>query len=65
MDPLAAAQIVALRPSLEELVVKTTNNPEGVSEPEALDADLMGLIRNLSKPSAGKFGLKMEETEVG
>ena len=32
IDPTIAARIVAMRPALEALIVKATNNPEGLKE---------------------------------
>ena len=57
-----AAKIVALRPALEALIVKATVNPDGVSEPEPTDSELMAVVRGLSKISAGKFGVTAPET---
>ena len=55
-----AAGIVALRPALEAMIVGATTQPEGIAEPTPLDEQLMNLVRELSKPSAGKFGVKEE-----
>ena len=59
------SRILALRPALENLIVQATSNPESVAEPGPAESELMGVVRALSKPSASKFGLKMEETDVG
>ena len=56
-----ASKIVALRPALEELIVKATLDPETVSQPDEEDGELMGLIRALSKPSAARFGINDPE----
>jgi ATP-dependent RNA helicase A len=61
MKPETAAKIVALRPALEALIVKATSDPECVVEPEPLDAELMTVVRALSKPNAARHGIKEEE----
>ena len=61
MSPETAAKIVALRPALEALIVKATSDPECVTEPDPLDAELMTIVRALSKPNAARFGIKEEE----
>ena len=58
-----AAAIVALRPALEAMIVKATINPEGIADPDPLDAELMAVIRGLSKISSGKFGIVTPESE--
>lgn len=37
MDPLVASQIVSLRPALESLVIRASNEPEQVMELSPLD----------------------------
>ncbi|XP_048744664.2 ATP-dependent RNA helicase A-like isoform X1 [Ostrea edulis] len=58
----AAAKIVALRPALEALMVRGTNNPEGVQNPGPQEETLMSAVRSLSRPSAGRFNLRSEDT---
>jgi hypothetical protein len=62
MEYEAAAKIVALRPALEALMVRSTNNPEGVQNPGAQEETLMSAVRSLSRPSAGRFNLSSEDT---
>ena len=65
IDPAIAARIVAMRPALEALIVKATNNPEGLEEPNPDDTALMEVVRALSKISAGKFGVQQPEGQDG
>ena len=60
MSPETAGKILALRPALEALIVKATSEPENLAEPEPLDAELMTLVRALSKPTASRFGIREE-----
>ena len=52
---------MALRPALEALIVKATNDPEALSEPDPKDSGLMEVVRLLSKISAGKHGVQQPE----
>ncbi|XP_061189773.1 ATP-dependent RNA helicase A-like isoform X2 [Saccostrea echinata] len=61
MDYEAAAKIVALRPPLEALIVRSTNNPEGIQNPGSQEEALMSAVRSLSRPNAGKFNLSSED----
>ena len=63
MPPKVAAKIVGLRPALEALVTKATISPSSINEPDSLDAELMGLVRNLSNLQASRFGLAEEEDQ--
>lgn len=60
MEYEAAAKIVALRPPLEALIVRITNNPEGIQNPGPQEETLMSAVRSLSKPSTGRFNLSSE-----
>jgi ATP-dependent RNA helicase A len=60
MSPATAAHVVALRPALEALMVKATTDPASLEEPQDLDAELMTIVRALSKPNAARYGLKDE-----
>uniref|UniRef100_A0A915DW30 RNA helicase n=1 Tax=Ditylenchus dipsaci TaxID=166011 RepID=A0A915DW30_9BILA len=61
MDPLIAAQIVALRPCLEALIVRTCLHPELLMTPLEADKDLMDIVTRLSSDtewrSSGEEGL--------
>ena len=63
MDPLVASRIVALRPALENLIERTTENPEALEQPDNRDAELMEVVRTLSKVSSGRHGLQAPEGE--
>ena len=63
MSPATAAKIVALRPALESLIVKALANPDELTEPQAVDSDVMNVVRALSRPNVAKFGAKLEEGE--
>lgn len=60
MEYDAAAKIVALRPPLEALIVRITNNPEGIQNPGPQEETLMSAVRSLSRPSTGRFNLSSE-----
>nr|KAG5703072.1 hypothetical protein BaRGS_016233 [Batillaria attramentaria]KAG5706592.1 hypothetical protein BaRGS_005662 [Batillaria attramentaria] len=60
MDVEVAAKIVALRPALEALIIRATKDPEGISQPGPQDESLMGVMRALSRPNAGRHGLPTE-----
>ena len=60
MEPMVAAKILALRPALEALIVRATQNPESVQNPGPQEEALMSVVRALSRPNAGKFGIKEE-----
>lgn len=60
MEYEAAAEIVALRPPLEALIVRITNNPEGIQNPGPQEETLMSAVRSLSRPSTGRFNLSSE-----
>ena len=61
MDPQVASNIVALRPLMEELIVKAASDPEIVTRLPMNDQKLVDTIRNLCKRQSGKFGMKQEE----
>lgn len=60
MEYEAAAKVVALRPPLEALIVRITNNPEGIQNPGPQEETLMSAVRSLSRPSTGRFNLSSE-----
>nr|XP_022341971.1 LOW QUALITY PROTEIN: ATP-dependent RNA helicase A-like [Crassostrea virginica] len=60
MEYESAAKIVALRPALEALMVRITNNPEGIQNPGPQEETLMSAVRSLSRPSTGRFNLSSE-----
>lgn len=60
MDPQVAAKILALRPALEAMIVRATQNPESIQTPDPQEEQLMNVVRALSRPNAGRFGLQEE-----
>ncbi|KAH3778151.1 ATP-dependent RNA helicase A-like isoform X2 [Dreissena polymorpha] len=65
MDPMLAAKILALRPALEALIVRATQNPDCVQSPGPQEEQLMALVRALSRPNAGRFGIQEAEGAQG
>jgi ATP-dependent RNA helicase A len=49
MKPEIASAIVALRPSLESLVIKASETPDGITQLSPQDEKLVATIRNLCK----------------
>ncbi|GJQ87202.1 putative ATP-dependent helicase [Trypoxylus dichotomus] len=60
MDPAAAADIVALRPALENLVIRAAKEPEQVLELSPSDQQLVSVIKDLCKLHAGNFGIERQ-----
>ena len=60
MDVELAARLVALRPPLEALMIRATKDPEGVEKPGPQEESLMALLRALSRPNTGRFGISDE-----
>ncbi|XP_076436287.1 ATP-dependent RNA helicase A-like isoform X2 [Babylonia areolata] len=58
MDPEVAGRVVALRPSLEALMIRACKDPEGIEKPGPQEEGLMGLLRALSRPSAARHGIQ-------
>lgn len=61
MNPNIAAKIVALRPSLESLVVRASKEPESVLELSPMDVKVVSVIKELCKLHAGSHGIQREE----
>lgn len=58
MDPQHAAMVVALRPSLEELVLKVSAEPDILQRLDDQQQRLIGLVRDLCRMDAGDFELQ-------
>jgi ATP-dependent RNA helicase A len=58
MNAQTAANIAALRPALDSLIVKATVEPEGIQEPSPQDSDLMNVIRAISKINSASYGVE-------
>lgn len=65
MDPNVASKIVALRPAMEALIVRTTQNPSVIAQPSQQESSLMNSVRVLSQPSAGRFGIADQSDKNG
>lgn len=61
MDPQIASQIVALRPALESLVVRTSQEPEQIMDMSDSDKKVVAVIRELCKLHAGSHGIEREK----
>jgi len=57
MDTAAAAKIVAVRPALEALIVKATSDPESLAEADPVDAELIDVVRVLSRSTAAQHSV--------
>lgn len=58
MDPQVASEIVALRPALESLVVRISQEPEQVMDLGEVDKKVVACIRELCKLHSGSFELE-------
>lgn len=58
MDPVIASKIVALRPALESLVIRTSKQPDQILEMGAVDMKVVSTIRELCKLHAGSFEIQ-------
>ena len=58
-----AANIVALRNMIEELIVNASNNPESILYPSETHGRLGALVRGLCRSNAGRYkGIGMTGT---
>ncbi|XP_052862238.1 dosage compensation regulator [Anopheles cruzii] len=55
MDPCDAALIVALRPALQALLIRISENPDEVQSLEPKYANMLGVIRELCRFQSGDF----------
>ncbi|XP_050306805.1 dosage compensation regulator isoform X2 [Anthonomus grandis grandis] len=60
MDPQTASEIVALRPALESLVIRASQDPEQIMDLSEIDRKVVNVIRELCKLHAGSFGIQRE-----
>ncbi|XP_070532711.1 ATP-dependent RNA helicase A-like isoform X2 [Ptychodera flava] len=58
MSHTTAAMIVALRPTIERLIIKISSDPESIDAPTEGEDLLITVIKMLSRPNAGKFGVE-------
>lgn len=54
MDVKIAAAIVALRPAIEDLIIRTAKNPKLLFKPNKVDTKLIHVLRNLCNFDAGR-----------
>jgi len=54
MEMASAAKVVAVRPALESLIVKATSDPESLSDSDAVDMELIDVVRVLSQATAAQ-----------
>ena len=59
MDVCVAARIVALRPALESLIIKTTSDPDTLSDLAPQDMELVNVVRAMSHQEAGRHNIAM------
>lgn len=57
MDVKVAAAIVALRPAIDDLILRTTENPKLISKLSKNDTRLINILTNLCNYNAGKHNL--------
>jgi ATP-dependent RNA helicase A len=63
MDVAVAARVVAIRPALESLIVKATTDPETLNAIDPVDAELMAIVRTLSRSTASRHTVITEDGE--
>ena len=59
-----ATKILGLRPALEALIVRGTQNPACIQSPGPQEEQLMNVVRSLSRPNSARYGLTVEEGYV-
>ncbi|CAH1119551.1 unnamed protein product [Phaedon cochleariae] len=64
MDPAVAAMVVALRPALESLVVRASQEPEQILEMGPVDLKVVSTIKELCKLHAGSFEIERNKTSI-
>jgi len=57
MDVKVAAAIVALRPAIEDLILRAVKNPELIKNPSITDIKLIKMLRDLCNFNAGRNNL--------
>lgn len=57
MDVKVAAAIVALRPAIENIILRTANNPKLILEFNETDIKLIDLLKELCNFNAGRDNL--------
>lgn len=57
MDPKAASTIVALRPAIESLIVRASEEPEMISMLNEIDTTLINVLKELCDFNSGRYNL--------
>lgn len=57
MDVKDAAAIVALRPAIDDLILRTTKNPNLILKRTSADIKLISVLRDLCNFNAGRYNL--------
>lgn len=57
MDVKVAAAIVALRPAIEDLILKAAEDPELIKKPSITDSKLIKMLKDLCNFNAGRNNL--------
>jgi len=57
MDVKVAAAIVALRPAIENLILRAVEDPEQIKKPSITDSKLIKMLRDLCNFNAGRDNL--------
>lgn len=64
MSPEVAAGLLSLRPALDALVVKVSEDPEYTMEPTEVDNEVIQLIKELCAINAGRYNLEQYSMSV-
>lgn len=57
MDVKVASAIVALRPAIEDLIIRTVEDPKLILKPTTTDTKLIKILRYLCDFNAGRHNL--------
>ncbi|XP_050532289.1 ATP-dependent RNA helicase A protein [Daktulosphaira vitifoliae] len=57
MDPSSASAIVALRPAIEGLIIKISENPEFILTMSDIDVKLLNVLKDLCNFNAGRYNI--------
>lgn len=58
MNPKTAASIVALRPAIDSLIIKSSKNPDSLCELTSVEQKVIDVVRQLCAVNAGKYNLE-------
>ncbi|XP_056647810.1 dosage compensation regulator isoform X1 [Diorhabda sublineata] len=64
MDPEVASMILALRPALESLVIRASQEPESILEMGEMDCKVVSTIKELCKLHAGSFEIERSQSNL-